>query len=984
MKTSQGLTLIANGQLVNRGWRRALDIGQRWLRHTMMDRAHRRILGLFLILAGWVSPAYHASAAGPSTSEPRKPRVPILKVEQYTLKNGLTVILHEDHKTPLAAINIVYNVGSKDDLPGRTGFAHLFEHMMFSGTQHNDQEFGNLLTGHVVDSNGSTGRDRTVYYEEVTSNALELALWLEAERMGYLLAAITHDKLNVVRNVVKNERRNKYDDVPFGFAEEALLAELYPPGHPYRHRTIGSMADLSAARLADIRAFFERHYVPNNAFLCVAGDFRPAEVKRWIEKYFGPLRRGADSSRSKPDVPRLTGPKHLTLTDEVSHARAQLVWPTVPAGDRDEEPLDILASVLGGLANENRLFRRLIYDQLLAVQVEASHPTYAVSGEFEIDLYAQPGQKLAELVRIADTEIERLKKEGPTDGELRRAQNQREASLLQDLESVNGQASVLCQWAALNGDPLEYRAVIDRVFAVKPADVARVARQYLTDRRIELDVVPGAKAPAERDDQVDRAEPAKGPGPPRDPFADDREEFAAPTMGPSPRFKAPNFKRRTLTNGLSIRIVERHDVPLVTLSLVIRSGETSTPPGKEGLCSLTTNLLDEGTKSRSSLAIAGSLSEIGASISTSGLLESMEINLTTLSPYLDTAMEVYADVILNPGFADQHVQRLKLDRLAALASGARNAENVASEVIQKLIYPREHPYGRPAAGTRQSIESITRDDVVGYYRKTFVPGNAELVVVGDVEPERIVAALEKRLGSWPAGPLPSHPRVNARAPSANQALYLIDLPGATQSVITVGGVGPNGDSEQYNALSMMVTLVSGRINDNIRQEKGYSYSFAEGLQFRKGPGPFTWSGAVQASATKDSLIELMKEIVDVLGPRAASGDEIAQMEASQASTAFSRFETTAGVAYQIWYLIAFNLGDDYYATRIGPRSHVTKDDMAGVAKQYLRPEALTILVVGDRSKIEGQLKDIPFVKSIRRLDEQGNPMPDLATPKSVK
>ena len=747
----------------------------------MTDKAHRCMISLIAILVASMTTADWVHATLPPADRRRQPQVPLLVVEQYTLKNGLTVILHEDHKTPLVAINIVYNVGSKDDLPGRTGFAHLFEHMMFSGTQHNDQEFGNLLTGHVVESNGSTGRDRTVYYEEVTTNALERALWLEAERMGYLLPALTREKLDIVRNVVKNERRNKYDDVPFGFAEEALLAELYPPGHPYRHRTIGSMADLSAARVSDIRAFFERHYVPNNAFLCVAGDFRPGEVKRWIEKYFGLIRRGADSSRPKLEVPRLTGPKHITMTDQVSHARAQLIWPTVPTGDRDEEPLDILASILGGLANENRLFRRLMYDQLLAVQVEASHPTYAVSGEFEIDLYAQPEQKLSDLVRIADTEIERLKKEGPSEGELRRAQNQREASLLQDLESVNGQASVLCQWAALRGDPLAYRAVIERVFAVQAADVARVARQYLTARRIELDVVPGPKALPERDLQVDRAEPAHEPAPVRDPFADDREEFAAPTIGPPPRFTAPKFKRRTLTNGLSIRIVERHDVPLVTLSLVIRSGETSTTPGKEGLCSLTTNLLDEGTKSRSALEIASSLSEIGASVSTSGMLESMEINLTTLSPYLDPAMEVYADVILNPAFADQDVQRVKLDRLAALASGARNAESVASEAIQKLLYPPAHPYGRPQPGTRQSIESITRDDVLRYYRTTFVPGNAELVVVGDVDPERIVAGLENRLGSWPAGPLPSHPRVNC-ARTCCESVAIPDRPAGRHAV----------------------------------------------------------------------------------------------------------------------------------------------------------------------------------------------------------
>ena len=949
----------------------------------MTDRGRRSIVGLIVILAGWGSPASVVRAADPPANGTRKPRVPILKVEQYALKNGLTVILHEDHKTPLVGLNVVYNVGSKDDLPRRTGFAHLFEHMMFNGSLHNDQEFGNLIHEFAVETNGATDRDMTVYYEHITSNALERALWLEADRMGYLLPVLTQDKLNIVRNVVKNERRGTHDNVPYGLAVEFLQAELYSPGHPYRHLAIGSLADLSAARISEIRKFFERHYVPNNAVLCVAGDFHSNQVKRWIEDYFGPLRRGVESTKLGPNVPRMLKPKRIAMTDRVSHAVARLIWPTVPSGHRDEAAIDILAAVLGGLVNENRLYRRLMYEQPLAVRVGASHPTYLLSGEFEVDLDAQPGRDLSELVRIADEEIERLKHEGPSEVELRRAQNQRELSLILSLESARGKADILSSYAARAGDPLRYRAVIEEVFAVNPEDVARVARQYLGPGRIELDVLPGAKAVIPIDVEAKAAEQEQQPLPQGDPFADVVEDFAVPTIGPTPRFTAPGFVRRRLSNGLGLRIVERHDVPLVSLTLTVESGETSSPLGKEGLCPITAALLDQGTKSRTAIEIAGSLSEIGGTISAGGELDIMDISLTTLSPYLDRGLDIYTDVILNPIFADQDLQRLKLERLATLERSENNAESIASDVFQRLLYPPEHPYRRPILGTAESIKSITRDDVVKFYRQIFVPGNAELVVVGDVSPEKIVSGLEARLGSWQSGTIPAHARVNAPESAPNRPLYLIDAPGATQTVIVVGRLGPSGDTEVYNTVSMIVSLCSGRIDSNIRQEKGFTYAFASDMYFRKGPGPMTWSGPVQTSATKESLAELIKEITDVTGPEAASNDEIAQMETSKATSLFGKFETIAGIDYQISYLVGYNLADDYYATRLGGKYRVTKDDFSRVAKNYLKPELMTILVVGDRSRIEGPLRSLPFVKNICVLDKRGKPLLEPSVPNPI-
>ena len=463
------------------------------------------------VVAGWVLVA--PLALGEDVS--RKPQVPDLKVERYTLPNGLTVLLHEDHKTPVAAVNVFYRVGSKDEKPGRTGFAHLFEHMMFLGSKHHDEDFSRPLERLGAENNASTDDDHTEYYERVPSNALERALWLEADRMGFLLPAMTQEKLDKERDVVKNERRETVNDAPYGQADEVLREALYPEGHPYHHSVIGSMSDLTAAGLADVSAFFRTYYAPDNAILCVAGDFAPEQVRGWIARYFGPLPRGPQVTPPRPNVPTLSAPKIIRITDAVSLPRLQLVWPTVPAGHPDEPALDVLAAVLGGLDKENRLFRELIFDRQLAASVSASHPTQVLAGTFEVDLYAHPDQKLDALLKIADAQIERLKQEGPTTLEVRKAQNQQESGLIMGLQSVTRKAAVFNEYTAIFGDPLAYRTELAKIFAITPEDVRRVARKYLGANRIELKIFSGqtvAKAaPTARGCRQARCDSRAGP-----------------------------------------------------------------------------------------------------------------------------------------------------------------------------------------------------------------------------------------------------------------------------------------------------------------------------------------------------------------------------------------------------------------------------------------------------------------------------------------
>jgi zinc protease len=911
--------------------------------------------------------------------ESLKPQVPELKVERYTLPNGLTVLLHEDHKTPVAAVDIYYKVGSKDEKPGKTGFAHLFEHMMFLGSQHHDADYTLPLERLGAETNATTDEDRTEYYERVPSNALERALWLEADRMGFLLPAMTRERLDGERDVVKNERRERVDNVPYGRADEAIREALFPAGHPYRHSVIGSMADLSAAGPGDVSAFFRTYYAPDNAILCVAGDFAREQVRAWIERYFGPLPRGTRGAPPNPSVPALAAPKRIRLTDAVSLPRAQLIWPTVPVGHADEPALDVLAAVLGGLDKENRLFRALMYDRQIAASLSATHPTHRLSGEFEVELYAHPDQDLGELVKLADAEIERLKRDGPTALEVRKARNQRESELIMGLQSVTRKAEVLNLYQALYGDPLAYRVELDRVFAVTPEDVRRVARQYLGPNRVELDIVPGD--PASAAGVADRSAPPGAPAlatlPPAPEIKDDFDRSVMPPVGPTPRFQPPSFQRRRLSNGLELRVVERHELPIVTVDLVVKSGETLTPKGKEGLASLAASLLEEGTTSRTTMQLAGELAEIGSTLEASGGLESTTVSLTTLSRHLDRGLDLFADVVRNPAFPEKELERLRRQRLSHLKARADDPEQTAAAVFPRLIYGLEYPYGRPDLGTPGSVKSITRDDVAAFMRRIMVPGNAALVIVGDVQPDAIAAALEARLAAWAPGPVPPPPSLEPiPAPPQGRPVYLIDKAGAAQSILAIGRVGASRKSPDYHAMVVMNAILGGqftsRINVNLRQEKGYSYGAESGFAFYRGPGPFVAGGPVESGVTKEALEELFKELAGIAGARPVTDDELAFAKERIILGFPGRFETTFGVAGQLAVLVADALPDDEFE-RYQPRVEaLTKGDVDRVASRYITPDRMTVLIVGDRSKIDGPLKSLPWVKGIRPLDPEGN------------
>ncbi|QDV34856.1 M16 family metallopeptidase [Tautonia plasticadhaerens] len=919
--------------------------------------------------------------AGPATAapqdEPRRPQIPDLGVETYALPNGLEVILHEDHTIPVVAVNVWYKVGSKDEAEGRTGFAHLFEHLMFQGSQNLEGEYFAPLEPIGADLNGSTNTDRTNYYEVVPSNALELALWLEADRMGFLLPTLTQESLDNQRDVVKNERRQRIDNVPYGQVQERILGALYPGDHPYHHSVIGSMEDLSAATLDDVKNFFRRYYNPNNASLCLAGDFDPAEAKALIEKYFGPIPAGPEPEPIPTRVPTLDVSVDLAITDRVSLPRVYLSWPTVPQGHPDEQALDVLGDVLGQLDKESRLEKAMVYDEPLASQVFAYHGADALSGTFAVIATGRPDGVLDDLVAVIDREIARLQREGATPDEVLKSQNTTESGLVFGLQDVGTRADFFNSNNVNFGDPLAYRDRLQELFDVTAEDVRRVANQYLTPDRVRMDVTPGSPTPrppevasnAARDVEFVAEDPA---------IEDAFDRSIQPGTGEAPEFSPPPVERRALENGLEVLVVSRPQLPILTMDLVVKGGGALVPEAKDGVAELLADLLTEGTADKDAQELAGALSRIGASIYASAGIEAMTVSLSTLTKHTDDALDLFAEVVLNPAFRDADLERQRDLLLAGLLRQRDSATSIADNVFPILLYGESHPYGRPVEGTLETVPSITRDDVAAFHSLLFRPNNAALIVVGDTTADAIVDRLERSpIGRWAPGEVPAF-NLPEPAPSPAGTLYLVDRPESAQSVLSVGEIGLPRDTPDYFPATLLNAVFGGqfssRINLNLREDKGYTYGARSGFSFRKGAGPFSAGASVQTAVTAPALSELHRELVEITGDRPVTEQELADARGKLVLGFPGDFETAGSVASQLEALVLYGLPDDYFTTYQDALEAVTLEQVREAATRHLHPGKMTMLVVGDRDAIASELESLPFVPSITLRDPQGDPV----------
>ena len=882
-----------------------------------------------------------------------------IEYEKVTLSNGLDVILHEDHSIPLAAVNVWYHVGSKNEVPGRTGFAHLFEHVMFEGSGHHNSSHFEPLQKVGANLNGSTNPDRTNYWEDVPSNYLELALWLESDRMGFLLDALDQQRFEVQRDVVKNERRQSYENRPYGMAHWNIQEAVFPLPHPYHWMTIGSQEDLDAASLDDIKDFFRRFYSPSNASLSIAGDIQRDVALDMVNRYFGDLPPGPPVRRIGRFDSGLGGRVELEMRDRVSLPRLYMVWPSLPDNDPDEGAMELLRAVLAD-GQSSRLYRSLVYDKQIAQSVGVRNYSAEIAGQFIVEVTAAAGHDLDEIEAAVEAEIQRVWQDPPTDEELERAKNRMESSHFRQLARIGGfggRADVLNYYNVYYGDPGMINTGLDKYLAVQKEDILRVGQEVLKHRQVRMRVLPESPLQAGTTAALDRT--------------------VQPLAGKEPEFTAPVPTHRTLDNGLTVTVVEKKGLPIVSFALMVQAGAITDPQEMPGLASFTTQLLPEGTATRSSQEISNAFEFIGARLSTETRKEISLLSSETLTRHWVTALELMADVVQNPTFPDREVERIRREHLTDLRRGKDDPTFIAESIMPGLVFGRKSPYGHPSIGTEDSVASFSRQDIQNYFREQYGPANTHLVVVGDVNLGEVVEQAERLFGQWqsvsaPAG-VGDQSASTGPLDGEETTIYLVDKPGAAQSVIRAGhSTVPRGHSD-YSALSLLNFCFGGqfsaRLNQNLRQDKGYSYGFHSGISWFREPSLLVAGGSVQTAVTRESVHETLKEFDDIHSQRPVTGEEL---EAAKAGTLLgypAGFERPGQVLAQVIQLIQHGLPDEYFRGVKDRISGVTLDDVRTAGQERIRPKGLKILVVGDLATVEPGLREIGLPVVV--LDNEG-------------
>ena len=899
---------------------------------------------------------------------------PRLEHQTYTLKNGLKVILSEDKRLPMVAVNLWYHVGPANETPGRTGFAHLFEHMMFQGSKHvaADTHFKLLEAAGASDINGTTDFDRTNYFETVPSNQLELALWIESDRMGYLLDVLDEKALANQRDVVRNERRQSLENQPYGVAEEALYQTLYPKGHPYHGVVIGSHADLEAAELNDVQQFFRQYYTPNNASLAIVGDFDPAATRRLVEKYFGSLKRGPDVPKITATTPPVTAEKRLTVTDTVQLPRVYMSWLTPAIFKPGDADADVAADALGG-GKSSRLFKSLVYDKQIAQSVQATQESLILGSKFTIQATARPGHTADELEAAINTELRRFTEQGPDATEVERAQNTIETRIVQGLETLGGfggKADRLNSYEHYLGTPDYLGRDLQRYRDATPQTVKAFAQKYLQpNARVVLFALPGEKKLA-AEPPASTARAAAGGA--QSVNADEPWRKDMPKPGTLKAAQLPTPDRFTLPNGLTVLVSERRDLPVVSATLVFASGSGANPAELPGLANFTAAMLDEGTTTRSALQIADDAARLGATMTTGSTMDQTQIVVSSLSRQFPAALELLADVALHPTFPQDEVERQRASRLATLVAQKSNPAQVASRVMASALFGPTHPYGYIELGTEASNKTLNREAMVAFWKQHLVPGNAALVVVGAVSRKDLETTTRKVFADWAGKPAA---RASLPAPRGTAAkLVIVDTPGAPQTQVRVASIGVARSTPDFEVLEVVNTILGGlftsRINLNLREDKGYTYGAFSAFGFRREPGPFFVSAGIRTDVTAPAVTEIFNEIRKMKDTQ-VSAEELALGKDSLVRSMPGRFETSAQAAGSFATLFVHDLGLDYYSKYIERVMGTDAATALTVARKYLVPERLMVVAVGDRRKIEADLKKLNLGAAEYR-DSEGN------------
>jgi predicted Zn-dependent peptidase len=933
-----------------------------------------------------------APAAAPVAELVRTVDIPY---EAFTLDNGLRVIVHEDRKAPVVAISVWYHVGSKDEPKGRTGFAHLFEHLMFNGSENAPGDtFEWLQQMGATDYNGTTWFDRTNYFQTVPTPALEQALFLESDRMGHLLGAVTQQNLTNQIGVVQNEKRQG-DNQPYGLVEYKQLEALFPEGHPYRHSTIGSMADLSAASVEDVKNWFRQKYGPNNAVLVLAGDIDVPTARRLVTQYFGGIPRGPEVRPTPADVPTLPAPKSEVMKDRVATTRIYRMWAVPGLTHADAVPLDIAATVLGGLSS-SRLDNALVRREKIAVAVTANMQPFERIGMFEVSADVKPGVDAAVVARRLDEIIAEFVQGGPTADEVQRAVTRDVSSRIAGLESVGGfggKAVTLAEGALYARDPEFYKKQLMAFASATPEQVRAVTQRWLSRPVYALSVVPGER------EAYEEAKGASGgavsyPRYYRTPTADEKplapkpplalvqqtgqrqgagaaaraqvvKRGKMPTVGEVQNLDFPDIQRSRLSNGIEIVYAQRTAVPVTRVAVSFDAGNAADPRAKLGTQSLMLALLDEGTRTRNSIQIAEEQERLGAQIGAGATMDRTTVNLSALTPNLAPSLDLLADIVRNPAFDPAEVERLRAEQLARIAQELTQPQGIALRALPPLLYGTSHPYGIPFTGTGdpEAVKQVSREDLVAFHQSWLRPDNAKIFVVSDRPLAEIQPHLERSFGNWtpPAAPKGTKNLASA-TPPAQPRIVLIDRPQSPQSQILAGMLLPHRGSDPLEPLIAANDVLGGtflsRLNMNLRESKGWSYGVNGRVNRLVGTVPYLVSAPVQSNQTGPAIAEMIREMNGFLKTKGISAPERERTINNRTRGLAGNFETSEDVLAGLQSLELYGWPDDYYETLAGRYRSMTVAELDQAARQVIDPSKLVWVVVGDAAKVRPQLEKL--------------------------
>ncbi len=908
----------------------------------------------------------------------------VIPYEKYVLSNGLTLIIHEDHSDPVAHVDVTYHVGSAREEIGKSGFAHFFEHMMFQGSDHvGDEQHFKIVTESGGTLNGSTNRDRTNYFQTVPSNQVEKMIWLEADRMGFLLDAVTQKKFEVQRATVKNERGQNYDNRPYGLAQEYISKNMYPYGHPYSWLTIGYVEDLDRVDVNDLKNFFLRWYGPNNAAITIGGDVNPKEIVKMVEKYFGSIPRGPKVDEMPAMVPEVNSHRFISYTDNYAKIpRLYKSYPTVPVYHEDMGPLACLAQVLGQ-GNNSILYQELVKKQV-ALQANAFSSMSELSGEFSLQVAPYPGKSLAAMYFALTNALEAFEKRGVTDEDIEKFKGGIESQIINGLQSVAGKVSQLAQFQTMTGNPNMIGKLIKMYQSVTKDDVMRVYNEYIRSKHpVVLSVLPKdqEKLTTAESNYVINKENYVAPNYGYDglKYVKAKDKFdrsKMPGSGPNPVVKVPAFWKSDIGNGIRAIGTENTELPTVTLSIKIPGGHILQTNNleKAGIASFFADMMNEDTKNYSAEQMSRELQKLGSSINVSSSLDGITFSIQSLKRNVDATLRLLEERIFNPKFTEEAFSRIKKQTVEGFKIAKTQPATVATAVFAKVNYGDKHILGVAEDGDEETVKNFTLKDVQNYYDNYMTSQGVNVVVVGDIKESEIVPKLAflKKLPNKKI----DLPAVPESKPVDMTKVFMVDFPKAAQTEFRVGyntGLKYDATGEFYRARLMNFALgggFNGRVNINLREDKGWTYGARTAFTADKYSGEFAFSSGIKADATDSALVEVIKELKDY-STTGITQDEIAFMKNSLGQRDALAYETPFQKAGFIGQMLEYNLPADYVDQQNKILASMTKEEIGALAKKWINTSKMNILLVGDKAKTEEGVKKLGY--PIVELDVDGKP-----------